>query len=64
MVIDFSVSYILVSETLFPTKTIELGFRSIELIQDLVDENQPQKGRTFYFNVNDVPIFLKGGIVF
>lgn len=33
----------------------QIGFRKIELVQDPVDE-----GLTFYFRVNDFPIFAKG----
>ncbi|XP_023292476.2 beta-mannosidase-like [Lucilia cuprina] len=36
-------------------KTIDVGFRTIELEEDLDDF-----GRTFYFKVNDQPIFIKG----
>ncbi|XP_056629755.1 beta-mannosidase-like [Diorhabda sublineata] len=37
------------------TKTQHIGFRKIELIQD-----QLNYGTTFYFKVNDLPIFMKG----
>ncbi|EYC21400.1 hypothetical protein Y032_0019g3800 [Ancylostoma ceylanicum] len=37
-----------------------VGFRHIELVQDLVDEKHKDKGRHFYFKLNDRPIFLKG----
>uniref|UniRef100_A0A7E4VJH1 beta-mannosidase n=1 Tax=Panagrellus redivivus TaxID=6233 RepID=A0A7E4VJH1_PANRE len=37
-----------------------IGFRTIELIQDYVDQAHPSKGRNFYFKINDIPIFLKG----
>ncbi|XP_058980112.1 beta-mannosidase-like [Musca domestica] len=36
-------------------KTINIGFRTIELEEDLDDY-----GRNFYFKVNDQPIFVKG----
>uniref|UniRef100_A0A1I7YUG0 Glyco_hydro_2 domain-containing protein n=1 Tax=Steinernema glaseri TaxID=37863 RepID=A0A1I7YUG0_9BILA len=42
------------------SETIQVGFRTIELIQDFVDPSDALKGRHFYFRVNDVPVFLKG----
>ncbi|VDK63166.1 unnamed protein product [Anisakis simplex] len=41
-------------------KPIKIGFRSIELVQDLVDAEHPNKGRNFFFKINNVAIFLKG----
>lgn len=38
------------------TKTIKIGFRKIELIQDPIEP----EGLTFYFKVNDKPFFAKG----
>lgn len=38
----------------------KIGFRKIKLVQDLIDFNNPEKGKNFYFEVNDIPIFLKG----
>uniref|UniRef100_A0A914PVZ6 Beta-mannosidase n=1 Tax=Panagrolaimus davidi TaxID=227884 RepID=A0A914PVZ6_9BILA len=38
----------------------KIGFRYVELIQDLVDPTRSDKGRHFYFKVNSIPIFLKG----
>ncbi|XP_014088285.3 beta-mannosidase isoform X1 [Bactrocera oleae] len=37
-------------------KLVYIGFRTVELVEDL-EEGQ---SRTFYFKVNDVPIFIKG----
>ncbi|XP_046577124.1 beta-mannosidase-like [Haliotis rubra] len=34
-----------------------VGFRTVELVQDPVGNNQ---GLTFYFKINDVPVFFKG----
>lgn len=42
----------------------KIGFRKIKLVQDLVDFNNPEKGQNFYFEVNDIPIFLKGKLNF
>uniref|UniRef100_A0AAF5D2I6 beta-mannosidase n=1 Tax=Strongyloides stercoralis TaxID=6248 RepID=A0AAF5D2I6_STRER len=39
---------------------IRIAFRSIKLNQDFIDKTNPDKGRNFYFLINDVPIFLKG----
>uniref|UniRef100_A0A0M3IL90 beta-mannosidase n=1 Tax=Ascaris lumbricoides TaxID=6252 RepID=A0A0M3IL90_ASCLU len=39
---------------------IKIGFRRIELQQNLVDSNNPTKGRNFFFKLNNIPIFLKG----
>ncbi|CAB3400466.1 unnamed protein product [Caenorhabditis bovis] len=42
------------------TKTKKIGFRSVELDESFVDEKDSEKGRNFFFKVNDIPIFLKG----
>ncbi|XP_058824424.1 beta-mannosidase-like isoform X2 [Topomyia yanbarensis] len=36
-------------------KTIRIGFRSVELIQEKTDD-----GLMFYFTINNIPIFMKG----
>ncbi|CAI2355715.1 unnamed protein product [Caenorhabditis sp. 36 PRJEB53466] len=41
-------------------KTSKMGFKTVELVQDYIDEKVPKKGRNFYFKVNDQPVFLKG----
>lgn len=38
----------------------KIGFRIIRLVQELIDVNNPDKGRSFYFEVNNIPVFLKG----
>lgn len=38
----------------------KIGFKTIRLVQNLIDRKALEKGRTFYFEVNNVPIFLKG----
>ncbi|KAL4228975.1 hypothetical protein ACF0H5_012015 [Mactra antiquata] len=40
-------------------KTVRFGFRTVELVQDLVSKYE-RTGRTFYFKINGRPIFLKG----
>lgn len=37
------------------SKTVKIGFRTIELVQDKMDN-----GLSFFFKVNNVPIFMKG----
>ena len=39
---------------------MKIGFRTIELVQDNVTVANQFKGLTFYFKVNDIPIFIKG----
>uniref|UniRef100_A0A914Z8X2 beta-mannosidase n=1 Tax=Panagrolaimus superbus TaxID=310955 RepID=A0A914Z8X2_9BILA len=48
------------SSAVFSSAQKKIGFRYIELIQDLVDPSRTDKGRHFYFKVNSIPIFLKG----
>ncbi|CAH8552911.1 unnamed protein product [Heterobilharzia americana] len=37
-----------------------IGFREVELIEDYVDPSKIGLGRTFYFKINGLPIFIKG----
>ncbi|CAH8515663.1 unnamed protein product [Schistosoma turkestanicum] len=41
-------------------KEYSIGFRELELIQDYVNSSQIGLGRTFYFKINGLPIFIKG----
>lgn len=41
-------------------KEKKIGFKTVELVQDLIDPKKPEKGRNFYFKINDEPVFLKG----
>ena len=41
-------------------KTIFVGFREVKLVQDYVNTSNVNFGRTFYFMVNGVSIFVKG----
>lgn len=51
----FSIQFKADNET--STKTTNIGFRTIKLIQDT---NANKTGLNFYFEVNDIPIFAKG----
>lgn len=42
-------------EYLISTKTVKIGFRTIELVEEKLDA-----GNSFYFKINNIPIFLKG----
>lgn len=39
---------------------VAVGLRSIRLLQEPLGSGAPQEGRTFEFQVNNVPIFAKG----
>jgi len=38
----------------------KIGFRSVELVEELTPSGKPEHGLTFYFKVNNVDLFLKG----
>ncbi|CAH1246434.1 MANBA [Branchiostoma lanceolatum] len=40
-----------------PTKTVKFGFRTVELVQEKIPGSP---GLSFYFKINDLPIFMKG----
>ncbi|KAJ8925684.1 hypothetical protein NQ315_009531 [Exocentrus adspersus] len=42
-------------DTEITSKSIQIGFKTIELVQDTLDS-----GLTFYFKINGIPIFMKG----
>ncbi|XP_037028038.1 beta-mannosidase-like [Bradysia coprophila] len=42
------------------SKTFNVGFRTVELIQDPVDISRPHFGNYFYFKVNGIKIYSKG----
>jgi hypothetical protein len=39
---------------------IYIGFRTVELVQETISGFDESAGLTFYFKVNNVPVFLKG----
>ncbi|ESP02846.1 hypothetical protein LOTGIDRAFT_212346 [Lottia gigantea] len=57
---NLTVKYVaLDGKSVITEKSIKIGFRTIELVQESVSKNASQ-GLTFYFKINDVPVFLKG----
>ncbi|XP_057669222.1 beta-mannosidase-like isoform X1 [Diorhabda carinulata] len=52
---NFEVTYVNEDKSDISIKKSRIGFRKIELVQEKLD-----LGLTFYFKVNDVPIFMKG----
>ncbi|XP_071518434.1 beta-mannosidase isoform X1 [Panulirus ornatus] len=42
------------------SKSVGVAFRTVELNQDLVDPNEPGKGRHYRVRVNNVNMFMKG----
>ena len=55
---ELSISVTLASNNI-NLKPKRIGFRSVELIEDPVDDD-PNNGLTFYFSINKQPIFFKG----
>lgn len=55
--LDVVVRYLTPHGELELEKSVTIGFRTIRIVQDPVPNS---KGLTFYFSVNDVPIFAKG----
>ncbi|XP_034250951.1 beta-mannosidase-like isoform X2 [Thrips palmi] len=45
---------------LWDQMTVKSGFRTVELVQEPVDEAHLAKGLTYYFRVNGVAVFAKG----
>ncbi|XP_044729918.1 beta-mannosidase-like [Chrysoperla carnea] len=39
------------------SKSIKVGFRTIQLVEDAIENHE---GATFYFKINDLPMFMKG----
>ena len=46
-------------DSLSLAKSKQIGFRSIELVEEPVS-NRPENGLSFYFRINNVSVFLKG----
>ncbi|CAH8853909.1 unnamed protein product [Trichobilharzia szidati] len=45
---------------LIDRKEYSVGFREVELIQEYVEPSDTGFGRTFYFKINNLPVFIKG----
>ncbi|XP_071100815.1 beta-mannosidase-like [Haliotis cracherodii] len=53
----YTVNVTFTSNNEVSSKQRRVGFRTVELVQDPVGNNQ---GLTFYFKINDLPVFFKG----
>lgn len=38
----------------------KVAFRTVRLVEDFIDPKNEKKGRNFYFEINGIPVFLKG----
>ncbi|XP_071101413.1 beta-mannosidase-like [Haliotis cracherodii] len=53
----YTVNVTFTSNNEVSSKQRRVGFRTVELVQDPVGNNQ---GLSFYFKINDIPVFFKG----
>ncbi|XP_075222154.1 beta-mannosidase-like [Lycorma delicatula] len=56
----YLLSVIVVSSNEVTSFTTKFGFRNVKLVQKPVDAAAPNKGLTFYFEINGVKVFAKG----